>query len=199
MRRQNRDAIADDGSQPVMVPRSDKVLAPTSAERGRRLRKHLVAALRALRTMPDRQRSVSQAPPEPEGFAARVAQTACTLCKGWCCKGGGDHAYLDEQTMARVRDARPELEARAVLLLYVENVPAAGYQGSCIFHGAQGCTLTRSLRSDVCNSYFCAGLASYMTGGDATAPAVVIAGEGANMRTSPVLVPPALTPPVEVP
>lgn len=91
--------------------------------------------------------------------------------------------------MARVRRARPELEARAVLLLYVESVPMVGYEGSCVFHGKQGCTLARSLRSDVCNSYFCAGLETYVTGGDAVVPAVVIAGEGDKIRTSPVLMP----------
>lgn len=187
MRRHNLEAIADDGSQPVMVPRSEKTLAPTSPERGRRLRKHLIAALRALRTMRDAERAPP--PPEPEGFAERVAQTACTMCKGWCCKGGGDHAYLDEQTMARVREDRPDLHARAVLLLYVERVPKVGYGGSCVFHGKEGCTLTRALRSDVCNRYFCAGLEAFVQGGDVTTPAVVIAGEGNKMRTSPVLMP----------
>jgi hypothetical protein len=189
MRRQNIDAIADDTSLPVIVPRSSKVLVPTPSERARRLRKHLIAALRALRTMKRLNPSDPPPPTEPAGFMARVAQTACTLCKGWCCKGGGDHAYLDEQTMARVRRDRPDLEARAILMLYIENVPRDGYEGSCLFHGSQGCTLTRSLRSDVCNSYFCAGLASYLSGDDATSPAVVIAGEGNAMRTSRVLVP----------
>ena len=96
--------------------------------------------------------------PEPEGFIGKVARAACSLCRGFCCKGGGDHGYLDERVMARVRQAQPELDARAVMRLYVERVPAAGYAGSCVFHGEEGCTLDRSLRSDVCNSYFCAGL-----------------------------------------
>lgn len=189
MRRHNMDALADDASLPVIVPRSNKVLVPTSPERARRLRRHLIAALRALRTMKRSEHADPPPPPEPAGFVARVAQAACTLCKGWCCKGGGDHAYLDEQTMARVRRDRPEQEARAILKLYIENVPRDGYAGSCLFHGAQGCTLTRSLRSDVCNSYFCAGLASYLSGDDTASPVVVIAGEGAAMRTSSILVP----------
>jgi hypothetical protein len=192
MRRQGRGAgaggsVADDDSVPVMVPRSDKALKPTSPERVRRLRKHLVAVLRTLRTMKNPERFASPLRPEPEGFAARVAHAACSLCKGWCCKGGGDHAYLDERTMARLRGARSELDARAVLQLYVERVPAVGYDGSCLFHGKQGCMLDRSLRSDVCNSYFCSGLGSYVTSGDATTPVVVIAGEGDKMRTSSVL------------
>jgi hypothetical protein len=80
-----------------------------------------------------------------------VARAACSLCKGWCCRNGEDNAFLDETTMASVRCARSALNVRAVLRLYVERVPEVGYEDSCIFHGKQGCTLDRSLRSDVCN------------------------------------------------
>ena len=61
MPRHKLDALADDTSLPVIVPRSSKVLVPTSPERARRLRKHLIAALRALRTMTIRQ--PSETPP----------------------------------------------------------------------------------------------------------------------------------------
>jgi hypothetical protein len=189
MRRQTFRANADDDSQPVMVPRNNKALVPTSHERVRRLRKHLVTALRALRTMADPGRGASPPRPEPEGFAGRVVRTACTLCEGFCCRNGEDDAFLDDQTIARVRRARPALDARAVVRLYVERVPDVGYESSCIFHGKQGCTLDRSLRSDVCNAYFCGGLHAYVAGGDATMPIVIIAGERYRMRTSPVLMP----------
>ena len=72
-------------------------------------------SLRALRTMKDPEGARRGLRPAPEGFAAKVAQTACTMCRGYCCKGGGEHAYLDERVMARVRLARPELDARAVM------------------------------------------------------------------------------------
>jgi hypothetical protein len=177
------------GPQAVMVPLNRKMLAPTSAERVRRLRRHLIESLRAMRTMKDPKGSASPLRPEPDAFIGRVASTACSLCKGFCCKGGGDHGYLDERVMARVRHARPELDARAVMRLYVERVPEVGYEGSCVFHGAKGCTLDRSLRSDVCNSYFCLGLGNYAKGADTTVDVVVIAGEGGDMRTSAVLTP----------
>jgi hypothetical protein len=189
MRRQNFRAAADDDSLPVMVPRNDKAALPISPERVRRLRKHLVVALRALRTMKNPEHSFSPLRPEPEGFAGRVARTACSLCKGWCCRNGEDHAFLDKRTMARVRCARLALDVRSVLRLYVERVPEVGYEDSCIFHGKQGCTLDRSLRSDVCNSYFCGGLQVYMTGDDAVTPTMIIAGVGDKMRTSPILMP----------
>ena len=91
--------------------------------------------------------------------------------------------------MARVRCARSELDVRAVLQLYVDRVPEVGYEDSCIFHGKQGCTLDRSLRSDVCNNYFCGGLHDYMAGGGAATPTMIIAGVGNKMRTSPILMP----------
>jgi hypothetical protein len=177
------------GNEAVMVPLNQRALVPTSPERVRRLRKHLVASLRAMRTMKDPKGSASPLRPEPDDFAGQVARAACTVCKGWCCKGGGDHAYLDERVMARVRHARTELDARAVLRLYVERVPAVGYDGSCVFHGAEGCTLDRSLRSDVCNSYYCSGLGSFVKSPVTNASVVVIAGEGDDVRMSPALTP----------
>ena len=180
---------ADDDSLPVMVPRNDKTAVPISRERVRRLRKHLIVILRELRMIKDPQHSVSPLRPEPEGFAARVTRTACSLCKGWCCTNGADHAYLDQGTISRVRRARLPLDVRAVLRLYIDRMPEVGYEGSCIFHGKQGCTLDRSLRSDVCNSYFCGGLQVYLTGGDTVTPTMIIAGVGDKLRTSPILMP----------
>jgi hypothetical protein len=171
----------------VQVPQNRKALVPTSSERVRRIREHLVRSLRAMRTMKHPERGGSPLRPEPDGFVGEVARTACTLCRGWCCKGGGEHAYLDERTMMRVRTARPELEARAVIRLYVERVPPEGYEGSCVFHGPLGCTLDRSLRSDVCNSYFCSGLGNFVKAVDAASSVVVTAGEGDGARILPVL------------
>jgi hypothetical protein len=170
-----------------MVPLNPKPLAPVSAERVRRLRKHLVESLRGERELKHPERWASPPRPEPEGFAGVVARSACALCKGWCCKGGGEQAYLDERAMARVRRVWPELDARAVLRLYTDRVPRAAYQDSCIFHGPEGCTLDRTLRSDVCNSYFCSGLGHFVTGRDSAASVVVIAGQGETIRKSPVL------------
>jgi hypothetical protein len=179
---------AGDGSQAVMVPLNQRVLVQVSAERVRRIREHLVRSLRDLRTLKQPEGSASPLRPEPPGFAGTVVRAACALCQGFCCKGGGEHAYLGERDLARVRHARPELEARAVIRLYIERVPAEGYEGSCVFHGKQGCTLDRSLRSDVCNSYFCNGLRDFVATADGVA-SVVVTGAGADgeTRLSPVL------------
>jgi hypothetical protein len=153
------------------------------------MRKHLVQSLRALRTMKDPEGNASPVRPAPEGFAAKVARTACTMCRGYCCKGGGEHAYLDERVMARVRIAQPELDARGVLRLYMDSVPAVGYEGTCLFHGEKGCTLDRSLRSDVCNSYFCDMLGEFVKKADKATSAIVMSGEGELSRMSHILRP----------
>jgi len=181
-------APAPDGDRTVSVPLNRRALVLTHPVRVRRIREHLVRSLRDLRTMKHADRYASPLRPEPGGFAGTVARAACTLCQGFCCKGGGEHAYLDERDMARVRQARPELEARAVIRLYVERVPLEGYEGSCVFHGKQGCTLDRALRSDVCNSYFCNGLRDFVATADGVA-SVVVTGVAADavVRTTPVL------------
>jgi hypothetical protein len=123
----------DDDSLPVMVPRSDKALVPVSAARVRRLREHLLNAIRECLTEKQWERSASPIRPEPAGFAARVAQTACSLCKGWCCRNGDDDAFLDDRTLARVRVAKPGTTERDLLRLYLGRVPAVAYRDSLHF------------------------------------------------------------------
>lgn len=173
----------DDEALPVIVPRNDHALVPTSPERTRRLREHLGRLFISMR----RAEPASMVRAGPKGFAARVANTACSLCRGWCCLNGEDDAFLDEATLARVPPGL--VSAAEVIEMYVERVPDAGYQDSCIFHGAKGCTLDRSMRSDVCNSYFCHGLHSFISSAAEAGPTVVISGEFDRMRLSPVLMP----------
>ncbi len=180
---------ADDDSLPVMVPRSDKALVAVSPERVRWLREHLIKTLRELRAVKHLEHFASPMRPAPTGFAARVAHTACSLCKGWCCRNGDNDAFLDAQTLARVRLARPDMTEPAMLRLYLERVPPVAYRELCIFHGKQGCTLDRSMRADVCNSYYCGGLGAYVKAGGEPVPTMIFAGEGEKMRTSPVLLP----------
>ena len=178
-----------DERQAVTVPAYAGTLAPASRQRMRRLRRHLIESLRAQRELRQPDRLARAVTAEPGGFAGVVARTACALCRGWCCSKGGEHAYLDEHTMARVRAARPELDARAILRLYAEAAADPAYANSCVFHGARGCTLDRGLRSDVCNSYFCNGLAAFVQCGSTPGSVVVTAGTGNDVRRSRVLRP----------
>jgi hypothetical protein len=180
--------VADVESQPVMVPRNDKPLLAIVPERVHRLREHLMRQLGDLRTAAHQVENAPQKP-EPTGFAATVARSACSLCKGWCCRNGEDDAFLDGRTLARVWLSRSEMTEQALLQLYLDRVPQVAHRDSCIFHGKQGCTLDRSMRTDVCNTYYCGGLDAFMKSSADPGPTVVIAGEGAGMRTSPVLSP----------
>jgi hypothetical protein len=127
-----RDFDGDEDGPPVIVPRNDKPLVAVAPERVRRLREHLVGTLREMRAAKPWVRSVSPALPDPTGFTARVAQAACSLCKGWCCRNGDDNGFLDEPTLTRLRVATPDMTEGAILRLYLARVPAAAYRDSCI-------------------------------------------------------------------
>lgn len=179
----------EDDTQPLIVPRNERALVPPDPARIRQLRRNLVSELKDLRAGLVAKHPAIQAPPDPEGFTARVAIAACTLCQGWCCKVGGDHAFLDDRSLARICRDHPALGVRALLRLILDRLPRESYQGSCVFHGPQGCTLDRTLRSDICNQYYCGGLGSFVTRGDPTRPVKIFAGEGRAMRTAPRLKP----------
>jgi hypothetical protein len=178
--------VRDESCLPVMVPRSDKRLVPVPPERLERLRQHLHNTSRDLVSAKRRPTEVS---PEPSGFPAVVARAACSLCRGWCCRNGGDDGFLDDRTLARQGLDNPEITDEAITQLYLARVPNAAYQDSCIFHGQRGCTLDRSMRADICNTYFCNGLSAYMKGQTDPEPTVILAGEGDEMRSSSVLLP----------
>jgi hypothetical protein len=180
---------SDHESLPVMVPRNCKPLSVVTSDRVQRLRERLQDVLRDLRKTTSSRRSTSRPAPEPEGFHAVVAQAACSLCQGYCCRNGGDEAFLDARTIARLRQANPTLTDEALIRLYAGRVPVEAYQDSCIFHGRSGCTLDRSMRADVCNTYFCRGLGDFVRSHARPEPTIVIAGEGETMRVSSVLTP----------
>ena len=146
----------------VTVPRQTKRLAPPPPDRVRRLKRHLIEALRDLRGARRPDRLIQPTPPEPPPELASVLRAGCAACQGQCCLGGGDHAYLDERTMARIRRDRPELSERAIIRAYVQQVAPMSYQGSCLFHGRAGCTLAPSFRATLCSSYHCDGLLAFL-------------------------------------
>lgn len=83
----------------------------------------------------------------------------CGLCGGGCCTSGGDTAYLSAATIQRVMAQQPDLPADQLLEAYLAYLPGKPQTDSCVNHGAQGCTLPRALRADICNDYVCQSLA----------------------------------------
>jgi hypothetical protein len=171
----------------VTVPLQDSPLEPPSRDRIRKLRRHLVEAMRDLREAKQPELLIQRPDAEPDGFAAEVVRTGCATCRGFCCKGGGDHAYVDERTMARVRRDLSELDARAVIRRYVEAVAPLSYRGSCLFHGERGCNLPRSLRADLCNSYYCKGLQDFLLRDPRPTTVLIVATRNGKERRSAAL------------
>jgi hypothetical protein len=171
----------------VTVPLLNETLEPSPPGRVRALKKHLVQSLRALRAAKRPERLIQKSTPEPEGFAAAVMGAGCATCQGHCCKGGGEHAYIDERTMARVRRDRPDLDARAIIGLYLARLAPRAYRGSCLFHGPEGCTLGRALRAELCNAYYCNGLWDFLKRTDEPDRVRIVAARNGIERQSSVL------------
>jgi hypothetical protein len=175
------------GTVVVTVPYLDGTLEPPPPERVRALKKHLVQSLRDLRGARRPDKLIQKSTPEPVGFTASVLSAGCATCRGQCCTGGGNHAYIDERTMARVRRGNPDLDARAVIRLYVERLAPRSYRGSCLFHGASGCTLGRALRAELCNAYYCNGLRDFMAIAEVPDRVQIVAARNGTERRSAVM------------
>jgi hypothetical protein len=173
----------------VKVPLLDEVLEPPPPGRVRALKRHLIQSLRDLAGARRPDKLIQRPSPVPSGFAAKVLAAGCATCRGLCCTGGGDHAYIDERTMARVHRDNPELGARAVIRRYLERLPALSARGSCLFHGPAGCTLGRGLRAELCNAYYCNGLRDFLRRSPEPTRARVVAARDGRERRSPVLTP----------
>jgi hypothetical protein len=173
----------------VTVPLLDETLEAPARERTRALKRHLIQSLRDLRAAKRPERLIQKATPEPTGFSANVLAAGCATCQGHCCKGGGDHAYLDDRTMARVRRDNPELNAAAIIRRYLARIAPLSYRASCLFHGPNGCTLGRPLRAELCNAYLCNGLRDFLKLEPEPERVQVLAIRDGRERRSPVLMP----------
>lgn len=147
----------------VVVPAFTAKLVNLPQRRRRNFRDHLMSLIAQsaapVKAAATRDRS-SDARPVPDlapGVRA-VLGMACACCKGRCCESGADHAYLDVGTIRRYRAAHPEQRPRDVLAAYWDRVGSRTYEGSCIFHQADGCALSRDMRSDLCNRHYCKAL-----------------------------------------
>jgi len=103
--------------------------------------------------------------PNPEAVStsitSNVIERACTECKGSCCRNGDTEAYLIVGTIGRYWDAHPGMRTEEILEAYAARLGETTYEGSCVFHGPHGCGLSRDMRSDTCNDFYCHGLKEY--------------------------------------
>lgn len=146
----------------IDVPGQREPLAPVGPDRVRAFKRHLLGAMRDLAKARRPERLIQKRSPEPQGLGARVVAAGCAHCAGSCCMAGGTHAFIDERTLARVRQERPGMDVRAVMRAYVGAIGREAVSGSCVFHGPVGCTLERGLRAELCNSYHCNALRDFL-------------------------------------
>jgi hypothetical protein len=164
------------------IPTGLSTVAPLSPERRERYRRHLQRTIAEAidaseggvsrdREDLERRRAIASERflHERPTLDARCRQ-ACNLCKGGCCSGGGDHAFVSTVTIRRLLDADPSLTAEDILRTYLSYVPARSIGGACVNQTATGCALPREWRSDTCNAFFCGGLQALQKDWDEARP-----------------------------
>lgn len=158
-----------DSSAPIaLLPRNSKPLVPLAGTRIEALRAHLMQITREAKETPtatpikDTTASTNGIAPEQSGMPALAA--ACGVCGGYCCNTGGDSAWLEPATLRRLQWHTLEISDARIVEYYLSFLPDHSYENSCIFHAVDGCRLPREIRSNVCNQYFCGGLAELASG-----------------------------------
>jgi hypothetical protein len=171
-----REQLMTASAQDVLVlavPAYRGRLAPLPAERRAAFARHLRSIIDA--AFEERARLSQTMPAPPVSSALRkTAEAACAACAGQCCSKGGDHAYLDDDTIRRLAQGRPELTRRRIAALYLSHLGEETFAGSCVFHAAAGCRLPRTLRADLCNVFYCNPLRRFLREHADTPPQVRI-------------------------
>jgi hypothetical protein len=160
--RRARAALEAEGHRPFevswsLVPENRAV--PTSLPPG--ATDDFLAHLRRVTEEASDEGSLGDPPPRtgahPTAAEASAFARACTACRGWCCRGGGTHAFLDAASIRRIR-AEEDLDASELEGQYLSRLQPTHLEGGCLFQGQTGCRLPRTLRSDTCNDWLCEDL-----------------------------------------
>lgn len=142
--------------QAVWLLPYEAVLVPTGPHEREALRLALLRHAQAAADQP----ALAMEPMAPETgseAAAGAGGTLCAQCRGRCCTAGLDEdAFLHDGALQRWLCEHPDQPPAAAVQAYLDALPAEHVQGSCLFHGAQGCALPRERRGDTCNSFGCA-------------------------------------------
>ena len=127
------------------------------------------------------------AEPGPPGHRSHDAEhgsrieAACMLCHGHCCLNGGpSNAFLTVEDINRYRRANAHATRKDVRDAYFALMPEETVLMSCVFHGSEGCTMPRRMRSDLCNSALCSSQRHLIDGEAAGDRAAVLVAEFRN-------------------
>lgn len=151
------DALPPDPVLRAVVPYQDKPLAPQPAARRAAFAAHLETILaeawaEGAPALNLAARASAEAPEPP------LMDAGCATCQGSCCALGADTGFLVWTDIQRQRQRAPEATAEQIGALFLGHLPEQSVSGSCIYHGARGCTLPRTLRNDQCNRFHCKSL-----------------------------------------
>lgn len=172
----------------VPLPLHTRLLIPLPVERRERLRGHLekivseAVASEQCGARDDEPRA-DQDPGQASALAA-LLETACAACRGCCCTNGGDAAYLSEADVLRYLRQHPHASTPEIVESYLRHVPPHTFEKSCIFHAQQGCSLPRTMRSDLCNQFQCEdlrGLECLLAESPLPSPVALVAGNGRSV------------------
>lgn len=151
----------------VVIPNLSVPVVEVSGERRQEFRKYLLGLLKYAQINVSEGRipqpsndSEAHDPPLPPEVRA-VLGAACGQCNGDCCRNGGNHAYLTEESMTTYVARHPELSFDQIVDSYLNYIPDGINQDSCLFHRPTGCSLTRDMRGDICNQFFCKPLVAF--------------------------------------
>ena len=132
----------------VVLPAMELRMVPVAQARVAELAASIEAEFYARRD-----RTKVRETPTPLDDASLLA--VCRACRGTCCKAGENHAFVTRAVLSRVKREQRIATDASLLESYLARVPKTARQGSCIYHGDQGCALPRAMRSETCNRFLC--------------------------------------------
>lgn len=154
------NAVAPDVQRGVtVVPRNTTPSRPASKKRHARFLKHLRDRIHASHeATPEIIAHHWEQPDELPADVGALFGAACAACRGWCCKGGGEHAFINVRTMYDYRAQHPHMSDEDIVEAYRAYLPERSLPTGCVYQASRGCTLPREMRAAICNKHLCHGL-----------------------------------------
>jgi len=153
------------GARIAVLPTNPRPLTSLPEDRREGVRDHIRASISSARQrIAELDGEPWTSPPPTFDYPVRerdhpVLAAGCATCRGYCCGlGGRTNAFLSLDVFVPRLLAEPEMTTSDLLAEYMDRIPAMSFEGACVFQGARGCTLSRAMRSDVCNTFLCESL-----------------------------------------
>lgn len=144
-----------------MLPSANEKLVPQPTKEMDNLRQHI-------RTEAEKAHALGSPAQDPakrggtEPPANRLS-SACTMCRGQCCFTGlASKAFLEAESLRAPLFEHPDMSVQDIANFYLDFLPAEHVAESCLYHSVKGCALPRWARADLCGSYLCETVQSFL-------------------------------------